>query len=45
VQLLKRGVQNTCMPIATVVEELPVVQTYYEKKKLKFGFGKPAVPH
>ena len=43
-KVLKDDKKKDSVPMATVVEEMPVVQTD-EKKNLNFGFGKPAVPH
>ena len=43
-KVLKDDTKKDSVPMATVVEEMPVVQTD-EKKNLNFGFGKPAIPH
>ena len=39
-----KGEKKDAVPVATVVEEMPV-QNSEDKSKLRFGFGKPAVPH
>mmetsp|Transcript_19286 Transcript_19286/g.41658 ORF Transcript_19286/g.41658 Transcript_19286/m.41658 type:complete len:386 (-) Transcript_19286:146-1303(-) len=39
-----KGGKKDAVPVATVVEEMPV-QESEDKSKLRFGFGKPAVPH